>query len=87
MSITDWDVHDRPREKLDAGRERIDRCRTVGDFLRMGVQGKSAVDLAQELIRHLRLTLSIIQRNSAELTEIKGIWAVPNLRNCKRCLR
>lgn len=71
MSITDWDVHDRPREKLlTLGASALTDAELLAIFLRMGVQGKSAVDLAQELIRHFGSLSRLFSATQAELTEI-----------------
>jgi DNA repair protein RadC len=51
MSITDWPVDDRPREKLLAkGAEALSDAELVAIFLRTGVRGKSAVDLARDAL-------------------------------------
>jgi hypothetical protein len=49
MSIADWPVDDRPREKLIAkGADALSDAELVAIFLRTGVRGKSAVDVARE---------------------------------------
>ncbi|MBI3188804.1 MAG: DNA repair protein RadC [Gammaproteobacteria bacterium] len=51
MAITDWPVENRPREKLLArGSGVLSDAELLAIFLRTGVRGKSAVDLAAELI-------------------------------------
>ena len=51
MSIADWPVDDRPREKLLAkGAAVLSDAELVAIFLRTGVAGKSAVDLAREVV-------------------------------------
>ena len=51
MSITDWPADDRPREKLLAkGADALSDAELLAIFLRTGISGKSAVDLARELI-------------------------------------
>ena len=53
MSITDWPAGERPREKLVArGASALSDAELLAIFLRTGVTGKSAVDLARELLRH-----------------------------------
>ncbi len=48
MAITDWPLDDRPREKLLAkGPQSLSDAELVAIFLRTGVKGKSAVDLAR----------------------------------------
>jgi DNA repair protein RadC len=51
MAITDWPEDERPREKLlERGAESLSNAELLAIFLRTGVRGKSAVDLARELL-------------------------------------
>lgn len=51
MAITDWPAQERPREKLLArGAETLTDAELLAIFLRTGVAGKTAVDLARELL-------------------------------------
>jgi DNA repair protein RadC len=51
MAITDWPEGERPRERLLAlGPEALSDAELLAIFLRVGVRGKSAVDLARELL-------------------------------------
>lgn len=51
MAITDWPAGERPREKLLAkGAAALSDAELVAIFLRTGVRGKSAVDLAREML-------------------------------------
>lgn len=53
MAITDWPVEERPRERLlNQGAAALSDAELLAIFLRVGVRGKSAVDLARELITH-----------------------------------
>lgn len=54
MSIRDWSAAERPREKLlSLGPQALSDAELLAIFLRTGVRGKSAVDLARDLlIRH-----------------------------------
>lgn len=53
MAITDWPLDDRPREKLlSKGAESLSDAELVAIFLRTGIRGKSAVDLAREVLQH-----------------------------------
>lgn len=55
MAITDWPEDERPRERLLAqGAAALSDAELLALFLRVGVKGKSAVDLARELIGHFR---------------------------------
>jgi DNA repair protein RadC len=51
MAITDWPAIERPREKLlELGLEALSDAELLAIFLRVGVTGKSAVDLARDLL-------------------------------------
>lgn len=51
MAITDWPSGERPREKLlQRGAEALSDAELLAIFLRTGVKGKTAVDLARELL-------------------------------------
>ena len=51
MAIKDWPAEDRPREKLlQRGSEALTDAELLAIFLRTGTPGKSAVDLARELL-------------------------------------
>jgi DNA repair protein RadC len=51
MAITDWPIDERPREKLlQRGAAALADAELLAIFLRTGVKGKSAVDLARELL-------------------------------------
>lgn len=51
MAITDWPAAERPREKLlQRGVAALSDAELLAIFLRTGVKGKSAVDLARDLL-------------------------------------
>ena len=51
MAISDWPSAERPRERLLAeGARALSDAELIAVLLRTGVRGKSAVDLARELI-------------------------------------
>lgn len=53
MAITDWPEGERPREKLlERGAQALSDAELLAIFLRVGVTGKSAVDLARDLLNH-----------------------------------
>lgn len=53
MAITDWPEDERPRERLlSKGASALSDAELLAIFLRVGVRGKSAVDLARDLITH-----------------------------------
>lgn len=52
MPITDWPMNERPREKLlTRGASTLSDAELLAIFLRTGCAGKSAVDLARELLQ------------------------------------
>jgi DNA repair protein RadC len=52
MPITDWPIAERPRAKLlIKGSEALSDAELLAIFLRTGVAGKTAVDLARELLQ------------------------------------
>ncbi|GGY85107.1 UPF0758 protein [Cellvibrio zantedeschiae] len=52
MSIADWPAAERPREKLlELGPKALSDAELLAIFLRVGCVGKSAVDLARELLQ------------------------------------
>lgn len=53
MAITDWPEDERPRERLLLqGAGALSDAELLAIFLRVGVKGKSAVDLARDLLGH-----------------------------------
>ena len=51
MAITDWPAAERPRERLlTHGPKSLSDAELLAIFLRTGLPGKSAVDLARELL-------------------------------------
>ncbi len=65
MAITDWPVNERPREKLlKQGAQSLSDAELLAIFLRTGIPGKTAVDLARDLLtrfEHLNGLLSASQ--------------------------
>ncbi|MGG7054823.1 RadC family protein [Nitrosomonas sp. ANs5] len=53
MAISDWPASERPREKLiEKGATALSDAELLAIFLRTGVSGKNAVELARELLAH-----------------------------------
>lgn len=74
MAITDWPAGERPREKLLAlGVEALSDAELLAIFLRVGVTGKSAVDLARDLLTQFGSLNSIFAAPLNELTLVNGI--------------
>ena len=74
MAITDWPASERPREKLlEQGVETLSDAELLAIFLRVGVTGKSAVDLARDLLKKFGSLNSIFAASLNELTQVNGI--------------
>ncbi len=74
MAITDWHENDRPREKLlNFGPEHLSDAELLAIFLRVGVQGKSAVELAQDLLDHFGSLHQLLNADETEFCEAKGL--------------
>lgn len=74
MAITDWPASERPREKLiDLGAEALSDAELLAIFLRVGVVGKSAVDLARDLLNQFGSLNNIFAATEDELSQVHGI--------------
>lgn len=74
MAITDWHENDRPREKLlKFGAEHLSDAELLAIFLRVGVQGKSAVELAQDLLDHFGSLHQLLNADETEFCKAKGL--------------
>ena len=74
MAITDWPAAERPREKLiELGAEALSDAELLAIFLRVGVTGKSAVDLARDLLTQFGSLNGIFAATENELSQVHGI--------------
>jgi len=74
MAITDWPASERPREKLMAhGAASLSDAELLAIFLRVGVVGKSAVDLARDLLKQFGSLNGIFAAGESELSQVHGI--------------
>jgi len=75
MAITDWPDDQRPRERLLAlGPGALSDAELLAIFLRVGVKGMSAVDLARALLTHFANSLArLAAATPQELTAVNGI--------------
>lgn len=72
MAISDWPEHERPRERLlKLGPEALSDAELLAIFLRVGIKGKSAVDLARDLLQHFDNDLTRLA--AASLKEIAAV--------------
>lgn len=74
MAITDWPASERPREKLiELGANALSDAELLAIFLRVGVVGKSAVDLARDLLTKFGSLNGIFAATETELSQVHGI--------------
>ena len=74
MAITDWPEGERPREKLlQQGVSSLSDAELLAIFLRVGVVGKSAVDLARELLTRFGSLNGIFTADLQTLSQVSGI--------------
>ena len=74
MAITDWPADERPREKLLAqGAAHLSDAELLAIFLRTGIKGKSAVDLARDLLARFGGLRTLLKASATEFCEAKGL--------------
>lgn len=74
MGIKDWPADDRPREKLlDKGADALSDAELLAIFLRTGVSGKSAVDLARDLLQDFGSLRALLEADQARFCEANGL--------------
>nr|MBS0019775.1 DNA repair protein RadC [Gammaproteobacteria bacterium] len=74
MRITDWPIDDRPREKLLArGAKALSDAELVAIFLRTGVRGQTALDLARDLINTFGGLRPLLEASIHEFCRAKGL--------------
>ncbi len=74
MSIKDWPADERPREKLlQRGAKALTDAELLAIFLRIGVQGKSAVDLARDLLLEFGSLKGLLDADEYRFCESHGL--------------
>ncbi|MDD2883514.1 MAG: DNA repair protein RadC [Dechloromonas sp.] len=75
MAITDWPSAERPRERLLAhGAAALSDAELLAIYLRVGIRGKSAVDLARDLLQHFSGQLGrLVDAPVSALATVPGI--------------
>lgn len=75
MAISDWPVAERPRERLLAlGAAALSDAELLAVFLRTGVRGKTAVDIARELLARFGGLGGLLEAGRAA-QDVKGLGA------------
>ena len=76
MTITDWPAEERPREKLLAhGAGSLSDGELLALFLRVGIKGKSAVDLARELLTRFGSLTGLFAATLEQVSAVPGLGA------------
>ncbi|TYK56383.1 RadC family protein [Pseudomonas synxantha] len=74
MSIRDWPVAERPREKLlEGGAASLSDAELLAIFLRTGVSGRSAVDLARDLLVQFGGLRPLLEASQALFSQHMGL--------------
>lgn len=74
MSIRHWPETERPREKLlNRGAQHLSDAELLAIFLRTGYAGKSAVDLARELIEHFGSLRALFEADQDSFCRVHGL--------------
>ncbi len=74
MAISDWPKQERPREKLlSKGVSQLSDAELLAIFLRVGVRGKSAVDLARDLLRQFDSLNGIFSAGLQQMQQVHGM--------------
>ncbi|WP_394809437.1 DNA repair protein RadC [Nitrosomonas sp.] len=74
MAIPNWPISERPREKLlQKGVTALSDTELLAIFLRTGITGRSAVDLARELLLHFGSLTNIFAANQISFCQLPGM--------------
>ena len=74
MSIRDWPDAERPREKLlQRGASALSDAELLAIFLRIGIPGRSAVDLARDLLQRFGSLRQLLEADEQEFCESPGL--------------
>ena len=73
MSIRDWPAPERPREKLlSQGAAALSNAELLAIFLRTGRRGRSALDLARELIQQFGGLRQLLHADRQTFCDTRG---------------
>ena len=74
ITIKDWPADERPREKLLLrGAQALSDAELLAIFLRTGTRGKTAVDLARELLHEFGSLRALFEANEAHFCQANGL--------------
>lgn len=73
MNINSWPIHDRPREKLlSQGPAALSDSELLAIFIRTGIKGKSAIDIARILLQKFGNLRNLLNCKAEELYRTSG---------------
>ncbi len=74
MAITDWPKEQRPRERLIRfGAKSLSDAELLAVFLRVGVSGKSAVDLGRDMVGHFGSLNGLFAASLEDFSALHGL--------------
>ncbi len=74
MAITDWPEDQRPRERLiKSGAQALSDAELLAVFLRVGVKGKSAVDLGRDMISRFGSLSGLFSATIKDFSSMHGL--------------
>ena len=74
MGINDWPEQDRPRERLAReGPAALSNAELLAIFLRVGVRGRSAVELGGHMLEHFGSLQRLLHATPQEFSEVHGL--------------
>ena len=74
MTIREWPAEERPREKLlNRGAAALSDAELLALFLRVGVTGRSAVDLGRDLLARFGTLTRLCNASAKEFSEVPGM--------------
>lgn len=74
MAITDWPKAEQPREKLlSRGPAALSDAEILAIFFRTGTPGKTAVDLARELLLRFESLRGLLEADLSSFSQGKGL--------------
>ena len=74
MGINDWPEQDRPRERLAReGAAALSNAELLAIFLRVGVRGRSAVELGRHMLDHFGSLQQLLHATPQEFSKVHGL--------------
>jgi DNA repair protein RadC len=74
MGISDWPAHERPRERLiHQGAHALSDAELLAVFLRIGVKGKNAVELARDMVGHFGSLHALFGASHKQFCAVHGL--------------